>query len=40
MHATIIANHYEDHISMEHLLESIGEYKIKEQKYDFDEETL
>ena len=25
---------------VENLLEDIGEYKIKEEKYDFDEETL
>ena len=31
---------YEDHMSMENLLEGIGEYKIKEEKYDFDAETL
>ena len=30
---------YEDHMSMENLLEDIGEYKIKE-KYGFDEGTL
>ena len=32
--------HYEDHMFVENLLEDIGEYKIKDEKYDFDEEAL
>ena len=31
---------YEDHNSMENLMEGIGKYKIKEEKYNFYEETL
>ena len=31
---------YEDPMSMENLMEGIGKYKIKEEKYDFYEETL
>ena len=31
---------YEDHMSMENLMECIDKYKIKEEKYDFSEETL
>ena len=31
---------YEDHNSMEDLMEGIGKYKIKEEKYNFYEETL
>ena len=31
---------YEDRMSMENLMEGIGKYKIKEEKYDFYEETL
>ena len=31
---------YEDPMCMENLMEGIGKYKIKEEKDDFDEETL
>ena len=31
---------YEDRMSMENLMEGIGKYKIKKEKYDFYEETL
>ena len=31
---------YEDRMSMENLMEGIGKCKIREEKYDFDEETL
>ena len=31
---------YQYHISMEKLMAGIGKYKIKEEKYDFYEETL
>ena len=31
---------YEDHYSMENLMEGFGKYKIKEEKYNFYEETL
>ena len=31
---------YEDHNSMENLMEGIGKYKFKEEKYNFYEETL
>ena len=31
---------YEDHMSIDNLMEGIGKYKIREEKYDFYEETL
>ena len=31
---------YEDHMSMENLVEGIDMYKIKEEKYDSSKETL